>query len=84
VPYGDASLIVPPLWYSPSDITEMSQLKVNINTYVEESIAKFIIGDLDPNKDADWNAFQNELKNLNVDKYLQIVQDAYNKSAFAK
>jgi hypothetical protein len=51
---------------------------------VEESIAKFIVGDLDPNKDADWNNFQTQLKNLNIDKYLQIIQKTYDASAFAK
>jgi len=83
-PYGNASLAIPPLWYSASDASDMAVLTTNINTYVEESIAKFIIGDLDPNKDADWNTFQAALRNLNVARYLEIVQNAYNASAFAK
>ena len=83
-PYGDISLVVPPLWYAQEDISEMSQLTTSIKTCVEENIAKFIIGDLDPNKDADWNAFQTQLRNLNIVKYLQIVQKAYDASAFSK
>jgi putative aldouronate transport system substrate-binding protein len=62
----------------------MALLTTNINTYVEESIAKFIVGDLDPNRDADWNNFQSQLKNLGIDRYLQIIQNTYNTSAFAK
>jgi putative aldouronate transport system substrate-binding protein len=83
-PYGNPSLAIPPLWYSAEDASEMSLLTTNINTYVEESIAKFIVGDLDPNKDADWNNFQTQLKNLNIDKYLQIIQKTYDASSFAK
>jgi putative aldouronate transport system substrate-binding protein len=84
VPYGHAELVVPPLWYSADDASEMALLTTNINTYVEESIAKFIIGDLDPDRDADWNNFQTQLKNLGIDKYLQIIQKTYDASAFAK
>jgi putative aldouronate transport system substrate-binding protein len=83
-PYGKSNLAVPPLWYSPEDASEMALLTTNINTYVEESIAKFVVGDLDPNRDADWNTFQSQLKNLGIDKYLQIIQKTYNASAFAK
>lgn len=83
-PYGNASYAIPPLWYSPESASEMALFTTNINTYVEESIAKFIVGDLDPNRDADWNNFQSQLKNLGIDRYLQIIQDTYNTSAFAK
>jgi putative aldouronate transport system substrate-binding protein len=83
-PYGNASYAIPPLWYSPEESSEMALLTTNINTYVEESIAKFIVGDLDPNRDADWNNFQAQLKNLGIDRYLQIIQNTYNTSAFAK
>jgi hypothetical protein len=54
----------------------------SFHTYVEESIAKFVVGDL--NIDRDWTAFQNNLKNLGLDRYLQIIQTSYDNSAFAK
>jgi putative aldouronate transport system substrate-binding protein len=82
-PYGaPINMILPPLWYSPSDASTMAMLTTNINTYVEESIAKFITGQL--NIDTDWNRFQTELKNLGIDQYLKIIQDTYNKSSFAR
>ena len=83
-PYGNPSYAIPPLWYSPADASDMALLTTNINTYVEESIAKFIVGDMDPNKDSDWNSFQTQLKNLDIDRYLQIIQKTYNASAFNK
>jgi putative aldouronate transport system substrate-binding protein len=84
VPYGNIALVVPPLWYSIEDASEMSLLTTNINTYVEESIARFVVGDIDPNRAADWNNFQTQLKNLGIDRYLQIIQKTYDGSAFAQ
>jgi putative aldouronate transport system substrate-binding protein len=82
-PYGIAvNKLIPPLYYSAADVSEIAMLTTNINTYVEESIAKFIVGDL--NIETGWTAFQNELKRLGIDRYLQIIQTTYNQSAFAK
>jgi putative aldouronate transport system substrate-binding protein len=82
-PYAQTiNKLVPPLYYSTDDISEMAMLTTNINTYVEESIAKFIVGDL--NVETGWTAFQNNLKNLGIDKYLSIIQKTYNASSFAK
>ena len=33
--------------------------------------------------DAEWDAFQAELKNMNIDRYLEIIQTTYDASAFA-
>lgn len=82
-PYGaPIDMLVPPLWYSDEAISEMAMLTTDINTYVEEAIARFIIGDLDV--ETDWDSFQNELKALGVDRYLEIIQETYDASAFAK
>jgi putative aldouronate transport system substrate-binding protein len=83
-PYGNDSLVVPPLWYDLAEASEMALLSTNINSYVEESIAKFVVGDIDPNRAADWNNFQTQLRNLGVERYLQIIQSTYDKSAFKK
>jgi hypothetical protein len=48
-------------------------MAANINTYVEESIAKFVVGDI--NIDRDWTTFQNNLRNMGLDRYLQIIQN---------
>ena len=74
--------LLPPLYYSGDNVLEMTTMTTNINTYVEESIAKFVVGDM--NIDTGWAAFQSNLRNLGVDRYLQIIQNAYNTSAFAK
>jgi putative aldouronate transport system substrate-binding protein len=83
-PYGKMELAIPPLWYTAEEASEMALLTTNISTYVEESIAKFIVGDLDPNRAADWNNFQTQLNNLRIGRYLEIIQKTYDGSAFAK
>jgi putative aldouronate transport system substrate-binding protein len=82
-PYGLAvEKQLPPLYYSNEDAEEMALLQTNVNTYVDESIAKFVIGEL--NIDRDWNTFQTNLKNLGIDRYLSILQKTFDASAFAK
>jgi putative aldouronate transport system substrate-binding protein len=74
--------LIPPLYYSAEHSLEMTTLVTTINTYVNESIAKFVVGDLDIENG--WAAFQNNLKNLGLERYLSIVQTTYDNSAFAK
>ncbi|MGI6183452.1 MAG: extracellular solute-binding protein [Candidatus Fimadaptatus sp.] len=81
-PYGiPQKNVVPPLYYSEEDASEMAMLQTNINTYVEECIAKFIVGQMDI--ESDWETFQNELKNMKIDRYLEIIQNTYDASAFS-
>ena len=47
----------------------------------KECIAKFIVGQMDI--DTEWDAFQTELKNMNIDRYLEIIQTTSDASAFA-
>jgi putative aldouronate transport system substrate-binding protein len=82
-PYGmTLENLIPPLYYEAEEISDVATLTTNINTYVGESLAKFIVGDL--NVETDWARFQNELKNLGIDRYLQIIQKTYDNSAFAR
>ena len=74
--------LLPPLYYSTDNVSEIAQLTTDINTYVEESIAKFVIGDMDI--ESDWDRYLTELNNLGLPKYLEIIQSTYDNSAFAK
>jgi putative aldouronate transport system substrate-binding protein len=83
LPYAQPiDTILPPLWFNAADANTIAMLTTNINTYVEESIAKFITGQL--NIETDWDGFQNQLKALGIDQYLKIQQDTYDKSPFAR
>lgn len=54
----------------------MNFLRNDINTYVEQMIAKFIIGEesLD-----NWDNYVNTVKSMNLDELTKIMQDAYDK-----
>jgi putative aldouronate transport system substrate-binding protein len=76
------AMLLPPHYYSDADVSTIATLTTNINTYVEESIAKFINGSLNIN--TDWTRFQTELRNLGIDQYLSIIQRTYDASSYAK
>ncbi|MBR3641389.1 MAG: extracellular solute-binding protein [Oscillibacter sp.] len=62
----------------PGSVTEeLNELATPIRDYVSEARALFVTGTKDPNNDADWNAYLNDLTALGLDRYLQITQDAY-------
>ena len=56
---------------------ELSVLKTDINSLVNRRIAAYAEGKLDI--DEDWDTFQEELKTLGVDRYLEIYAERYNK-----
>ena len=53
----------------------MADLKAVIEPYVDEMFARFITGDADI--DADWNKYIEELKQMGLDRMLEIMQEAY-------
>lgn len=68
--------IFPPLVYSTKEDGDvLSQVKTAVNDYVKESVARFITGDL--NVDKDWDAYLKNLDNAGLQKYLEILQRSY-------
>ena len=74
--------ILPELYYSQAQIDELTLLKTTIYDYVNTSLVRFITGDLDVEKD--WDSYIRQLKDLGVERYLEIVQEAYDVSSFKK
>lgn len=62
-------------WVSPEDAEEVSLLKININKYIEENMVQFVTGS--KNIDKDWDNYIDGFKTLQVDRYLEIYQKAY-------
>ncbi|HEY5584406.1 MAG TPA: extracellular solute-binding protein [Ruminiclostridium sp.] len=54
---------------------EAFQLKVNLEDYVNQSLVRFITGDLDVEKD--WDSYLKKLEDLNLKRYLEIYGKAY-------
>ena len=70
-------VVLPPLTYEVEDGKAIAPLRQQINQYVNESIAQFIVGDLDINSDADWQEYLDTLDRLELDTYLEIEQRTY-------
>jgi putative aldouronate transport system substrate-binding protein len=68
---------VPPFSYTTDEASEFGQLRSQINTYVTERFARFITGDLDIERD--WDSYLSEFKALGLDRYIEIMQAAYDR-----
>ena len=66
--------------YNADESAEANELLAGIKAYIYEARAKFATGLMDPNNDADWNAYLAELENLGLSDYVKIAQDAYDRN----
>lgn len=62
------------------EATAASNLYSDILTYVATSALQFVNGDLDVDDDAVWNAYVENIKAMNVDELIAIVQGAYDRA----
>ncbi|MBP3362132.1 MAG: extracellular solute-binding protein [Clostridia bacterium] len=54
------------------DMREFGDIYNSISTYVKETVSLFISGE--KNLDKDWEEFQQSLKNLGIERYLELAQ----------
>ena len=66
---------IPPLLYTPEDAAEVGEYKSILQDYIQESIAKFVTGALDIDKD--WAAYLGELDQIGANRMVEIVQKSY-------
>ncbi|PZE22860.1 ABC transporter substrate-binding protein [Paenibacillus xerothermodurans] len=65
----------PPPYFTNEQATELADLEKVITDYVKEMIARFVTGDA--NLDKDWDAYLQSLENMNLQRYIEINQAAY-------
>jgi putative aldouronate transport system substrate-binding protein len=71
--------LLPTLKYSYDDALKVSEPITNINDYVRQSIAEFVISSRDINNDTLWNAYLRELDNMGQQTWLQAAQATFNR-----
>lgn len=76
-PYMVDKVVPSSLIFETDKVAEVSQLKETINTYVEESISKFVTGTT--NIHTDWNAYIEQLNKLGLERFLSLYQEAYDR-----
>lgn len=68
-------LVIPKLNYEKEVAEELNVIVADLNAYVRQSMASFITGELDIEKD--WNDFVKNCQNMRVDEALEMTQAAY-------
>jgi putative aldouronate transport system substrate-binding protein len=57
----------------------MSSISADIGSYVNESRAKFVSGELDIFNDSVWNTYVSEFKNIGLADYLTLYRIGYDR-----
>ena len=65
------------VWIEPSMASEVATLQTNIENHVQQNALQFITGS--KNLDTEWDAYVQGLDSLDLDRYLEIQQTAYDK-----
>ena len=74
--------VMPDLYMSQADSSEMSLIKTNVMDTQKEYMVQFITGA--KNIDSEWDSYLKALDNVGLARYLELLQKAYDESAFAK
>lgn len=73
--YGKPQNTLPALFFTEEESSEYTNLNTQITDYVDEQSTLFILGEKDTDKD--WDSYIKEYGALNLDRYLELVQNAY-------
>lgn len=68
-------MVLPPLYFSEEQSTELADLQKTITDYVSQMTARFITGDA--SLDKEWDSYLNTLKKMNLERYIAIQQEAF-------
>jgi putative aldouronate transport system substrate-binding protein len=69
-----AEVVPASMWIDPAQSQKFSLLKTNINNYVKQWTAEFIVGNKSLSKD--WDTYVSGVQKLGLDEYLSITQSA--------
>ncbi|ACT01802.1 extracellular solute-binding protein [Paenibacillus sp. JDR-2] len=65
------------VWIDPDSADEASLLQSNLKNEIDESAMEFITGQIDLDKD--WSSYVARLESLGSDRYVEIMQQAYDR-----
>lgn len=74
----DVSILVPPLVFNEQQSAEIAGLQKTIDDYRKEMLARFVTGDA--NLDKDWDKYVSTLRDMSLERYLSMYQEAYDKT----
>lgn len=66
------------LWSTDNElITQLASLGNDINQYITQSYAQFIMGKLNINDDSVWQAYKDQLNKIGLDRYIELSEEHY-------
>ena len=65
------------LIYTEDEMEIVNEVQQNVTSYLSDTVTRFIIGDLDIDKE--WDSYIEELKAMDVEQMLEIAQTAYDR-----
>ena len=76
---NNPKIICPTLIYTEDEKELTSMERTNTSDRAAKAMTEFCTGVLDPNSDADWNAYLKELDDLGMQVWLELAQTTYDK-----
>ena len=76
--------VMPSLFFSADVSSRISKLNTDVTDIQKQLMVAFIKGDIDINDDAAWADYLAQLETAGLSEYLELYQEAYENSAFAK
>ncbi|QDP94612.1 hypothetical protein FOE78_00595 [Microlunatus elymi] len=70
-------LQLPPLIIPDESAAQVADTATSIQQQVKQAMSQFALGKKNINSDADWNAYLDGFKQMNLQGYLDIYQKAY-------
>ena len=64
------------VFIDPENANEYADIQTNLNSCIRSATVQFIMGDRDPNNDADWETYLSELDGYQIDRYLELYKEA--------
>jgi putative aldouronate transport system substrate-binding protein len=61
--------------FSDDVINEYGELKITLDEYITENVARFITNDL--SLESDWDKYLDELEKIGYSRYIEIVNQGY-------
>lgn len=69
--------LLPKLKYTEEEMEKILDIPGNVNTYIRQAMAEFIIGSRDIEKG--WDAYLNDLENMGLSTWIEVSQTAYDR-----
>ena len=72
--------VAPVLRFTDEESSKLADIQVSLTQTTQEYYAKFIMGHIDPNNDADWNTYISTMEKLGLEDFKKIRTEAYKRN----